>query len=74
MVDLNGISIALKMKIGFVFQQAKKGNLSAIQQVLVNSGTTGAYISSSFFWKHKYHFWNFLFGYPSLNQNLKNEG
>lgn len=49
MVDPNSIYFALKVKMGFVFQQVEKGSLSSIQQVLVNSGTAGAYISSWFF-------------------------
>lgn len=49
MVDLNSVYFALKVKMGFVFQQVKKGSLSSIQQVLVNSPSAGDYISSLIF-------------------------
>lgn len=46
MVYLNSISFALKVKLGFVFQQVKKCSLSSLQQVLVNVEIAGGYISS----------------------------
>lgn len=49
MVDLNSISFALKVKLGFVIQQVKKCSLSSLQQVSVNSGTADALISFLFF-------------------------
>lgn len=56
MVDLNSVYFALKVKMGFVFQQVKKGSLSSIQQVLVNSLSAGDYISSLIFENRKITF------------------